>query len=210
MAKHEESNFNTKYTKVIKVMKGESKMKRIFMFSSGMNKDHQKVLYGILSGLPEVVIYKKVILVETVDNQVAALFSTLDTAEELTGMVAWFPPLATDPVAEHVEETQPKHKTRRAQTGPLVECPTCHEKKSSWNMTKAGICKVCHMRALKAEKSQLKEMSQELSKTNERPQGAWTSGMPKSDGHHEEHLADRQSKPKEAIRLAGLRGRKLG
>jgi len=34
--------------------------------------------------------------------------------------------------------------------------------------------------------------------------------MPQSDGHHQEHLAELQIRPKEKINLAKLSGKRLG
>lgn len=167
-------------------------MKR-YLFSTKANLATQSGLKGLAQA--HLVTAASCIVVITDDDQVAALLDKLDTAERIE--------TAGDQVlaAARAIDKQPKgRKPRKPYSGPLVECPKCHEKKAPFSMTKAGICKVCHMRELKAAKSQTKEKSQ----------GQWTSGMPQSDGHHEEYLAELQARPKKKIDLSKLSGVKVG
>lgn len=174
-------------------------MEHRIMFSAGMDPQHQKVLTGLLA-LTQKATYKKVILVETDDPNVAGLLLSLDTAEELSW--ANNPDFTTARAIDirHPIDSKPKvRKPRKPYNGPLVECPKCHKQKAPGHMTKTGICKPCHMRELRAAKSQPKEKSP----------GQWNSDMPQSDGHHEDRLADIQAKPKEKINLTKLAGKKI-
>jgi hypothetical protein len=175
-------------------------MKYKFMFSAGMNPLHQKVLTGLLA-LIEKVDYKKVILVETEDPNVAGLLLSLDTAEQIDAAAEQALAAAKDIDVRHPIDDKPKvRKPRKPYSGPLVECSKCHTKKAPFHITKTGVCKVCHMRELRAAKSQQSEKSH----------GGWGSGMPQSDGHHQENLANIQAKPKEKIKLDKLAGVKVG
>jgi hypothetical protein len=168
-------------------------MTRIFLFSP-KNAKAMKILEGLAES--NLVICSHVISASTVNPHVADLLAELDGSDEMGfGEEQILAPILVVP---QVETTRKPRKVRKAQTGALIECPKCHEKKFSAHMTKAGICKVCHMRELKAAKSQLAKKSQ----------NTYGHGKPpKPEFGRIEHSVNTQSKPKDHIDLAKLAGR---
>ena len=191
-------------------------MSRRFLFSMKAPPRVQDALKSLAAA--DMVICASAIVVVTDDDAVAALLDKLDTAERIVG--------AEDLEHESHEsqrklrkerdggsdaavfETKGKKDKRQYKyTGPIVECPKCHNKVSKMFMLKDGNqCKICSMKAKKLAKSQAAVKSQ----ADEKPDGQWTSAMPQSDGHHQEHLAELQIRPKEKINLDKLSGVRLG
>ena len=191
-------------------------MSRRFLFSMKAPPRVQDALKSLAAA--DMVICASAIVVVTDDDAVAALLDKLDTAERIVG--------AEDLEHESHEsqrklrkerdggsdaavfETKGKKDKRQYKyTGPIVECPKCHNKVSKMFMVKDGSqCKMCLMRSKKLAQSHEGEKSQAV----EKPEGQWRSAMPLSDGHHYEHLAEIQSRPKEKINLSKLSGVKVG
>jgi hypothetical protein len=174
-------------------------MSKRFLFSMNAGFATQSVLKVLASA--RMITATSCIVVCTDDELVAALLAKLETSERIETAVESVS--ATGSIADvHIQfpvATPKVRKSRQPYNGPLVECPKCHKKKAPFHITKTGICKVCHMRELKSAKSQRPEKSQ----------GQWTSAMPQSDGHHQDHLADLQARPKEKINLTKLAGKKI-
>lgn len=182
-----------------------------FLFSTKMESSNQKMLEALAwAGR---VTCTSAIVVTTNLPVIAELLETLDTAEEILDREAQQKPIEATPM-EVV--TAPKLKAKRQyKSGPLVECRVCHKQKSAFLMCKTGECKVCRMRGIKVAKSQAVEMSQPANEAvydaliNHPPQPMHSALPPKSE-HTQENRAEMLARPKENVKLAGLRGRKVG
>lgn len=169
-----------------------------FLFSARPGLATESVLKGLAQA--HMITVTTCAMVVTDDDQVAALLDKLETSERIETAVEQVLDAARAIDERHPIDDKPKvRKPRQPYSGPLVECTKCHEKKAPGHITKTGVCKVCHMRELKAAKSQQAEKSH----------GGWSSGMPQSDGHHEEHLADIQARPRVKINKYNLAGKKI-
>ena len=155
-------------------------MSRRFLFSIKAPTGVQTVLKSLAA--VEFIQATTCIVVVTDDDQVAALLDKLETSERI--LTPGEQELIVADVRQKrlpVMDTSKMRKPRRQYSGPLFECPNCHEKKAPGHMTKAGLCKVCHMRELRAAKAN-KDVGAQTSKKSR-------SGMPgKSDYGHEENL----------------------
>jgi len=182
---------------------------RRFIFSGKLESGDAAVVRALT---PTRVTCRDVVLVETAIPEVAALLATLDTVEEIPAEVI---STAADWKAKIKREKKSK---RQSATGPLVECPVCHEMRPAEQMTKAGPCKVCHMRELRAEKSRQNKSqaikksqpAQELQPAEAAPVAPLHSALPPKPEHTQENRQERLARPREKINLAGLSGRKVG
>lgn len=151
-----------------------------FLFSTKMESSNQKVLEAL--AWAGRVTRMSAIVVTTNLPVVAELLETLDTAEEITVL----------------EPDAPKPKTKqphRYNGGEKVECPQCHNQVSAMYMLKDGSkCKMC---AIKAKRAQV-------------DQPPLHSALPPNPEHAEENRQEMLARPKENVKLAGLRGRKVG
>lgn len=167
---------------------------RQFIFSSKMQLDARAVIEAL--AVIEWLTMTQVYLVQTDDPKVAELLAGLDTATEF-------------PAPE--SQVKPKREYKRKQSaGPLIECPVCHEMRHSEQITKAGPCKVCHMRAVKTAKSQGEEKSHAIPLATEAPITPTHTAMPPKLEHFQENRAERLARPREKINTANLSGRRVG
>jgi len=179
-------------------------MSKRFLFSTKANLATQSVLKGLSQArLATVITYALVI---TEDDRVAALLEQLDTAEQIVGAEAEKPAIRAPNTTEAIIATPARTKITHAISKERIECSSCHRMVVKMAMTKKGICKNCNRRQIEAAKSQAEVKSQAVEKSS----GQWTSAMPQSDGHHQEHLAELQIRPKEKINLNKLSGKRLG
>ena len=164
-----------------------------FLFSTKMQASNMKVLEAL--ALAGRVTCASAIVVTTNLPVIAELLETLDTAEEITVL----------------EPDAPKPKTKqphRYNGGEKVECPQCHNQVSAMYMLKDGSkCKMCAIKAKRLAKSQAIEMSQTAKEPLSQPMH---SALPPKAEHAQENRQEQLARPKETIRLAGLRGRKVG
>jgi hypothetical protein len=171
-------------------------MKR-FLFSTKAGLVAESILKGLAQA--HMITATTCVVVCTEDVVVAALLEKLDTAEQIETVVT----ALLTPASKATRTTGPEPKVRKPRqqyTGPLVECKACHQMKAPGHMTKAGICKVCHMRELRAAKLQPAKKSQ----------NTYGRGQPpKPEFGPKEYLVNIQSKPKDKINLAKLAGRKV-
>lgn len=169
-----------------------------FLFSTKMESSNQKVLEALAwAGR---VTCTSAIVVTTNLPVVAELLETLDTAEELDMDGRRPADPATVPAAGHAVVTKPKREPklkqpRRYNGGEKAECPQCHNQVSTMYMLKDGSkCKMC---AIKAKRAQV-------------DQPPLHSALPPNPEHAQENRQERLARPKENVKLAGLRGRKVG
>jgi hypothetical protein len=169
-----------------------------FLFSARPGLATESVLKGLAQA--HMITVTTCAIVITDDDQVAALLDKLETSERIETAAEQALAAAKDIDVRHPIDDKPKgRKPRKPYSGPLVECSKCHEKKAPFHITKTGVCKVCHMRELRAAKLQQSKKSP----------GQWTSAMPQSDGHHQDRLADLQARPKERIDITKLAGKEI-
>jgi hypothetical protein len=174
-------------------------MSKRYLFSTKPGLAAESLLKGLAQA--HMITVTTCVVVLTDDDQVAALLDKLETSERIDGITPKVQPTARAElnIPELRNSFMVKREKRHYKSGPMVECKVCHKTKPAAQICKTGECKPCKMRANRLIKSQKSEKSQ----------GQWNSGMPKSDGHHQEHLAELQARPKEKIDLTKLAGRKL-
>ena len=174
-------------------------MSKRFLFSMKAGLAAESVLKGLAAA--HMITATSCIVVCTDDDAVAALLSKLETSEQIDGIIhkALNTARAELNIPEMRNSLLGKQEKRHYKSGPMVECKICHKTKPAAQICKTGECKPCKMQANRLIKSQKSKKSQ----------GQWTSTMPQSDGHHQEHLAELQARPKEKIDLTKLAGRKL-
>jgi len=170
------------------------------LFSTKMESSNQKVLEALAwAGR---VTCTSAIVVTTNLPVVAELLETLDAAEEIK--TAEEQAKVTGSVADvHIQFPVATPKANPAKTkrgyrfngGEKVECPQCHNQVSAMYMLKDGSkCKMC---AIKAKRAQV-------------DQPPLHSALPPNPEHAEENRQEMLARPKENVKLAGLRGRKVG
>ena len=181
---------------------------RRFIFSTKASGGTPDVLKGLYMGGLIQTINCDIVITE--DDTVAELLAKLDTAEEI-------------PVQEPAKPERKPRKARQS-SSPLVECPVCHELRHVEYMTKAGPCKVCHMRELKADRNreaseaiQTGVVLHNLTHTADEPSldetGLLTpihTALPPAPQHTQENRAERMARPKDKINTANLSGRRVG
>ena len=179
-------------------------MSKRFLFSMKTNGGTQGLLKAM--ALQHLVTCTPAIVVVTDNESVAGLLTQLDTAEEIlpapeTITIKMPPYTASNVLLSDQAQPKPAKAKRKPQSGPYFECPSCHQRKPSGQMTKAGLCKVCHMRELKAAAGK---------KGRKAGLASYNPLTDKPDYSQLEAQQEKLARPREKLNITNLSGVKVG